>query len=37
MPIILNFVVLTNYIIMKKTALNQVLRDAGAKMVEFDD
>lgn len=37
MPIILNFVVLTNYIIMKKTALNQVHRDAGAKMVEFAD
>ena len=37
MPIILNFVVLTNCIIMKKTALNQVHRDAGAKMVEFAD
>ncbi len=37
MPIILNFVVLTNYIIMKKTALNQLHRDAGAKMVEFAD
>lgn len=37
MPIILNFVVLTNCIIMKKTALNQLHRDAGAKMVEFAD